>query len=86
MADEVKILKPDIIIFLTGFYADQEIIEKFGLSDEAFHLVKEDVFLHRINIPGVKYAARTIHPSRQSKANLARHFDALVEDILSVVR
>lgn len=86
VADEVKILKPDIIIFLTGFYADQEIKEKFGLSDEAFRLVKEDVFLHRINIPGVKYAARTIHPSRQSKENLAKHFDALVEDIVNVIK
>ena len=86
VVDEVRILKPDVIIFLTGFYADQEIKEKFGLSDKAFHLVKENVFLHRIDIPGVKYAARTIHPSRQSKENLARHFDALVEDIVSVIK
>lgn len=86
VADEVRILKPDVMIFLTGFYADQEIKEKFGLSNEAFHPVKEDVFLHRINIPGVRYAARTIHPSRQSKENLARHFDALIEDIVSVIK
>lgn len=86
VADEVRILKPDVMIFLTGFYADHEIKEKFGLSDEAFDLVKEDVFLHRINIPGVRYAARTIHPSRQSKENLAKHFGALVEDIASVIK
>lgn len=85
VADEVKILKPDVIIFLTGFYADNEIKEKFGITDEAFHPVKEGVFLDRITIPGVKYAARTIHPSRQSRENLKLHFDALVGDIVNVI-
>lgn len=82
VAEEVKILKTDVVIFLTGFSADGEIKEKFGLSDGDFHSVKEGLFLDRINIPGVKYAARTIHPSRQSKENLKLHFDALVEDIV----
>ena len=86
VADEIKILKPDIVIFLTGFGADHEIKEIFNLSDEDFKSVRDDVFLDRFNIPGVKYAARTIHPSRQNKENLARHFDALVEDIVSVVK
>ncbi len=82
VAEEVKILKPDIIIFLTGFYADSEIKEKFQLADEAFHPVKEGIFLDRIDIPGVKYAVRTIHPSRQSNENLKKHFDALIDDMI----
>lgn len=86
VADEVKILKPDVIVFLTGFYADDEIKEKFSLTDEAFQPVKEGLFLDRISIPGVKYAARTIHPSRQSKENLKLHFDALVDDIANTIR
>ncbi|MDE7376498.1 MAG: hypothetical protein K2N16_06590 [Muribaculaceae bacterium] len=81
VAEEVKILKPDVVIFLTGFSADDDIKEKFGLADGDFHPVKEGLFLDRIDIPGVKYAARTIHPSRQSKENLKLHFDALVDDI-----
>lgn len=85
VADEVKILKPDIIIFLTGFYADNDIKEKFCLTDEAFQPVKEGVFLDRITIPGVKYAARTIHPSRQSKENLKLHFDSLIDDIVNII-
>ncbi|MCM1505242.1 MAG: hypothetical protein NC127_08605 [Muribaculum sp.] len=85
VADEVKILKPDVIVFLTGFYADNDIKEKFGLADEAFQPVKEGVFLDRITIPGVKYAVRTIHPSRQSKENLKLHFDALVDDIVNTI-
>ncbi|MDE6341232.1 MAG: hypothetical protein K2K93_02850 [Muribaculaceae bacterium] len=86
VADEVKVLKPDVIFFLTGFHADQDIKEKFGLADDAFHPVKEGVFLHRIDIPGVRYAARTIHPSRQSNENLKLHFDALIDDVMSVVK
>lgn len=86
VGDEVKILKPDVIIFFTGFYADQEIKEKFELSEAAFHPVKEGLFLDRIDIPGVKYAARTIHPSRQSNENLSRHFEALVDDIISIIQ
>lgn len=86
VADEVKILNPDIIIFLTGFNADSEIKDKFALADDAFHPVKNGVFLDRIEIPGVKYAARTIHPSHQSNENLKQHYDALVDDIISVLR
>lgn len=85
VADEVKILKPDIIVFLTGFYADNDIKEKFGLTDAAFQPVMEGLFHDRITIPGVKYAARTIHPSRQSRENLKQHFDALVDDIVNVI-
>ncbi len=85
VAEEVKILRPDVVIFLTGFGADREIQEKFKLPDSAFHPVAEGVFLDRIDLPGVKYAARTIHPSRQSRENLSVHFDALVEDLTKVL-
>lgn len=86
VADEVEILKPDIVIFLTGFYADNEIKDKFGLTDDDFTPVNEGIFLDRINISGVKYAARTIHPSRQSNENLKKHFRALIEDIANSLK
>lgn len=72
---------------MTGFYADQEIKEKFELSEAAFSTIKEGLFLDRIEIPGVKYAARTIHPSArgQKKEYFNNHFEALVEDIMSVI-
>ncbi len=83
VAKEVEILKPEIIIFLTGKnpLADAEIRYKFGIGKDDFTPVKDGVLLDRINIPGVKYAARTIHPSRQSNENLKIHFDALIDDI-----
>lgn len=86
VAEEVKILKPDVILFLTGFGADNEIKEIFNLSDENFKSVKDGIFLDRIDIPGIKYAARTIHPSRKSNEVLNQHFNALVDDIISVIQ
>lgn len=86
VADEVKILTPDVVLFLTGFGADREIKEIFNISDDDFKSVKEGIFLDRINIPGVRYAARTIHPSRQSNENLKKHFDALIEDIIQFIK
>lgn len=88
IADEVKILKPDVILFLTGKGVDGRIREVFGLSDDAFNPVKDGLFLDRIEIPGVKYAARTVHPSERFKPNeyFTRHFNALVNDLIGVIK
>lgn len=85
VADEVKILQPDVIIFFTGFGADQEIKEIFNLDDKDFEPLQEGLFLDRIDIPGVKYSARTIHPSRKSNEEIKKHFDALVDDIVNQI-
>ena len=80
--DELEILKPDIVIFLTGRLADGAIMRTFGIGPEAFAQVNPDLFLHRVNIPGVKYAVRSLHPSRKSRVELSGHFDAIVADII----
>lgn len=81
--DEIEILKPDILIFLTGISADSAIMRTFNINSDSFGSVtnNSDVFLHRITIPGVKYAARTIHPSRKSYEAINTHFSALIDDI-----
>lgn len=85
VAEEVRILKPDVIVFMLGYYEDHRIKEIFNLDDSAFHPVKEDIFLDRIDIPGIKYAARTIHPSQPgiTKEHREAHSNALIEDIIS---
>lgn len=82
---EIDILKPDIVIFLTGKYADNAIMNTFGITKDEFAPIKDtsELFLHRINIPGVKYAARTIHPSRKSNEVLNSHFEALINNIIA---
>ena len=82
---EIDILKPDIMIFLTGKDADNAIMNTFGITKEAFVPVNtaSELFLDRVNIPDVKYAARTIHPSRKSNVELNSHFEALINDIIA---
>lgn len=82
---EIDILKPDILIFLTGKYADNAIMNTFGITKDEFVPVNasSELFLDRINIPGIKYSARTIHPSEPFKSNeyFIKHFNALIEDL-----
>lgn len=82
VAEEVRILKPDVAIFMTGFEADNAIKEKFNLTDDAFTPVCDDLFLHRIALPGVKYAARTIHPSHKGNTVIEKHYNAIIDDVL----
>lgn len=86
--DEIDILKPDIIIFLTGKEADNAIMNTFGIGKDKFIPVSTDpeIFLDRVNIPGIKYAARTIHPSELYKPNtyFIKHFNTLIEDIAQI--
>ena len=73
------------MIFLTGKDADNAIMNTFGITKEAFVPVNtaSELFLDRVNIPDVKYAARTIHPSRKSNVELNSHFEALINDIIA---
>jgi len=82
IVEEVNILKPDVVIFMTGVEADDVIREKFGLSVDDFTAIRDGLFLHRINIPGVKYVARTIHPGHKSNEKWNEYSNALIEDIL----
>lgn len=88
IAEEVSILKPDVILFMTGtereHTTDSAIREKFGLPNENFPRIDETLpHLRRVQIPGVKYAARTIHPTgRRSNDEVESYNNALIEDIV----
>ena len=80
---EIEILAPDIIIFMTGTAVDNVIMEKFGLPYEDFPVITETLpNLRRVNIPGIKYAARTIHPCRKSNVDFEAYSNTLVDDII----
>lgn len=78
---EIEILNPDVIIFMSGTAADNAIKEKLGLTSD-FRLIDPELpNLLRIDIPGIKYAARTIHPSRKSNEEFYLYSEALIKDI-----
>ena len=88
VSEEIKILKPDIIIFMTGKHADSIIADKFGIENTNFENINQDVpELKRIHIPGIKYAARTKHPSDRPYPNILRekYNEALIEDIIKTL-
>ena len=85
LREELAILKPDVILFMTGGAADKGIIERFGLSNDPFTPIDKNLpYLCRVDIPGIKYAARTIHPSTPGVPNTTfeAYNNALIEDIL----
>ena len=71
------------MIFLTGKDADNAITRTFNIDANAFTQVEPGMFLHRVNIPGIKYAVRTIHPvERKSVSYFNEYFDALIADMI----
>ena len=80
---EVEILAPHVIIFMTGTAVDNAIMEKFNLPHKEFPCINDNLpHLRRVEIPGIKYAARTIHPAYKSNDILNEYNNALIEDIL----
>lgn len=88
--DEIEILKPDILIFLTGVNEkyNRYISENFSIHDEPFQIAglptKE---VAKLNISKVKLAYRTHHPAQRcSGAMLWTCYDAILDDIKSRLR
>ena len=82
LKDETAILQPDIVVFMTQ-EGDKDIKEKWNLQDDDFTVINGELpMLARLNIPGIKYAARTIHPGYKSNVVFNAYTDALIDDIL----
>ncbi|WP_278582332.1 hypothetical protein [Prevotella denticola] len=86
IAQEIEILHPDIILFLTGRY-DTYIKENLGLTDEDF-IPFSEFSIHdvaKVTIPGVKFAYRTCHPNAYPKVkpDYYKYVEAIIYDIHS---
>ena len=78
---EIEILRPDVIIFMTGTKVDNVIKEKLGITDEFKTIDPELPNLLKLRIQGVEYAVRTIHPSRKSNEEFSRYSNTIINDI-----
>lgn len=86
--DEVKILAPDIIVFMTGSTGDKYIREVFG--DVTFVPVDSNTSeVFRVDIPGVKCAFKTIHPATRDSNMSQEEKDAcyrcIIEEIKKII-
>jgi len=78
LREELKILKPDILIFFTGPYYDNVINEKLGNVE--FIAIKpfSEKQLAEILIPEVKFAARTYHPNYLWRVGFDDYMSAMI--------
>lgn len=86
IAKEIEILRPDIILFLTGHY-DAYIKESLGLMDSDFTPCSEYLVhdVAKVSIPGVKLAYRTCHPNAypRAKPDYYKYVEAILKNIRS---
>lgn len=78
---EVEILKPNIVIFLTGTY-DDKIKVNFGESiySPIFPFAEKEIV--RIELPNVDFAYRTYHPSAHLlQGKMDEYYQAIIKDI-----
>jgi hypothetical protein len=81
--DEIKILKPDILLFLTGPSYDDVIHDNFG--DVTYCAIQpyDERTLAKVLIPEINFAFRTHHPThlRLTKQNINDYFNAIIDEI-----
>lgn len=78
--DELKIIKPDIIIFFTGPYYDRNIADCFGNMDYIALPPYSKRQLSKINILGIKTSIRTYHPNYLWRNNINNYFSAILKN------
>ncbi|SET50261.1 hypothetical protein [Hymenobacter actinosclerus] len=78
---EIEILKPNIILFLTGPNYDSVISEVFG--DLNMNAVSDDFTtrqLARLELPNVGFAVRTYHPGYLWRNDIDKYFDVILNE------
>jgi hypothetical protein len=77
--EEISILKPDVILFLTGTY-DDKIRDVFG--DVAFNPLCPTHDVEKITLPSTRLAYRTYHPSAHLQGGMMEnYYKMIIEDI-----
>jgi hypothetical protein len=82
--EEIEILKPHIILFLTGHKYDGRIKDKFGeVTFEPLSPSYDEWEIAKLTIPHVDYAVRTNHPGylyRQGKGTIEAYFETIISE------
>jgi hypothetical protein len=82
--EELDILKPDVLLFLTGPNYDARIEDKLGkLTFEPFSSYNERT-IAKVKLPYTDFAYRTYHPNyiyRQGRGTIEAYYQAILDDI-----
>jgi hypothetical protein len=80
--DEVKILKPDIILFLTGPNYNDAVRDNFDEISYSPVPPYSERQLVKASIPSIRFAFRTYHPRYLWQHNIDAYFNAIVNEII----
>jgi hypothetical protein len=79
--DEIRILQPNVLLFITGPYYDNCIRDNFG---ELLYSPIEPYTnrqLAKLSIPNIDFAFRTYHPNYLWRHNIDDYFNAIINQI-----
>jgi len=79
--DEIQILRPNVILFLTGPNYDSKIKDKLGEVASTALLPFGERELACISIPDVDFAFRTYHPNFLWRNDIESFFNAIIKEI-----
>ena len=85
--EEINILKPNVLIFLSGPYYDKYIFDKLGKLE--MHSIPNFELNHlcEFKVPNVMCAVRTYHPNYLYRNGINKYYHAIIERVkLNLVR
>jgi len=80
--DELKIIKPNIVVFLTGPNYDWVIKDNFGLLNYEPLFPYSERQLSKVSLESVDFCFRTYHPNYLWRNNINSYFDRIIDEIL----
>jgi hypothetical protein len=79
--EEIRIIKPNVIVFLTGPNYDNVIGDNFGKVSYSDVPSFTQQRLAKVSIPDVDFAFRTYHPGYLWRHNIEEYFHAIISGI-----
>jgi hypothetical protein len=84
VCEEIEILKPHIVLFLTGPNYDKYIKDRLHLSEIVQFIQFDKKKIAKVELPNIDYGYRTYHPNylyRQGKLAIEAYFATIVNEI-----
>ena len=83
IAEEVKIIRPNVILFLTGPKYDNKIADNFGELQYSAISPFPEKELAKLSIPDVDFAFRMYHPNYLYRSNISidSFFNSIIQNI-----
>ncbi len=79
--EELEIINPNLVLFLTGPNYDSVIEDNFGLLEKEALSEFSERQISKIKIDGIDFAFRTYHPNYLWRNNIDSYFNRIIDEI-----